>query len=191
MSHKSDNVAKRIGACVRAERQARNWSMADTAERSGVSKATVSKIERGESSPTLVVLGRLCGAFELTLSTFLTRAEDQSGRLVRASEQPTWTDGETGCVRTLISPSAGGTIELVAVDLPVGAEVSFPASIYAVFHQVIWIDAGCLTLIEGEVEHRLEVGDCLELGPPAECVFRNGSDVPCHYLVAASRRHPQ
>ncbi len=162
--------------------------MADIAERSGVSKAMISKIERGESSPTTAVLGRLCGAFGLTLSTFLTRAEDRPGRLIRASEQPTWADPETGCVRTLISPSAGGPIEVVSVDLPVGAEVTFPASIYSVFHQIVWVIAGHLTLVEGDTEHDLDAGDCLELGPPAQCTFRNTADVSCRYLVAAGRR---
>ena len=133
-----DDLTDKIAARVRIEREARKWSLADVAEHSGVSKAMISKIERGESSPTMTVLGRLCGAFGLTLSTFLTRAEDHSGRLIRASEQPSWTDPETGCVRSLISPGVGGPIEIVVVDLPAGAEVMFPASIYAVFHQIVW-----------------------------------------------------
>ena len=111
-----------------------------------------------------------------------------AGRLIRVSEQQSWVDPETGCVRTLISPSAGGPIEIVAVDLPSGAEVMFPASIYAVFHQIVLVQAGQLTLMEGESQHLLDVGDCLELGPPSQCVFQNKTDESCRYLVAASRR---
>ena len=188
MSTILDDLADGIAARARIEREARNWSLADVAEQSGVSRAMISKIERGESSPTTTVLGRLCGAFGLTLSTFLVRAEGRAGRLIRASEHPSWTDPETGCIRTLISPSAGGPIEIVAVDLPAGAEVTFPASIYAVFHQIVWVLAGQLTLAEGETEHLLDVGDCLELGPPAQCTFRNDFDAPCRYLVAAGQR---
>ncbi len=188
MSTILDDLTDKIAARVRIEREARKWSMADVAEHSGVSRAMISKIERGESSPTTTVLGRLCGAFGLTLSTFLTRAEGYAGRLIRASEQPSWTDPETGCVRSLISPRAGGPIEMVAVDLPAGAEIMFPASIYAVFHQIVWVLVGQLTLVEGETEHLLDVGDCLELGPPAQCTFRNETDEPCRYLVAAGRR---
>ncbi len=183
-----DDLTERIAAHVRIERKTREWSLADIAERSGVSKAMISKIERGESSPTTAVLGRLCGAFGLTLSTFLTRAEGHTSRLIRTTEQPSWTDPETGIIRTLISPNAGGPIEIVAVDLPVGTEVVFPASIYAVFHQSIWVLAGQLTLIEGETKHLLHVGDCLELGTPAQCTYRNEADKPCRYLVVAGRR---
>lgn len=183
-----DDLTDKVATRVRTERESRNWSLAEIAERSGVSKAMISKIERGESSPTTTVLGRLCGAFGLTLSTFLTRAEGNSGRLIRAGEQPSWTDPETGCQRTLISPSAGGPIEMVAVDLPAGADMTFPASLYAVFHQLVWVMAGALTVMEGQTEHRLKAGDCLELGTPAPCTYRNPTDSPCRYLVAAGQR---
>ncbi len=188
MSIKLDDLTNIIAARVRAERETRNWSLADLASQSGVSKAMISKIERGESSPTTAVLGRLCGAFGLTLSTFLTRAEGSTGRLVRAAEQPSWADPNSGAVRTLISPVAGGPIELVTVDLPAGAELAFPASIYAVFQQLVLVLDGRLTLHEGEGRHVLDAGDCIELGPPSHCTFKNESDDPCRYLAAASRR---
>ena len=183
-----DELIDRIADRVRVEREDRRWPLADLAERSGVSKAMISRIERGESSPTTAVLARLCAAFGLTLSTFLTRAEGRGGRLIRAAQQPSWTDPETGCVRRLVSPSAGGPIEMVAVDLPTGAEMTYPAAMYAVFHQVVWVLTGDLVLVEGETAHRLGAGDCLELGSPADCQFRNETDTPCRYLVAAGRR---
>ncbi len=183
-----DDLTNGIAVRLRAEREACKWSMADLAKHSDVSKAMISKIERGESSPTTAVLGRLCGAFGLTLSTFLTRAEGNAGRLVRAGEQSSWLDPETGCVRTLISPSAGGPIEIVAVDLPAAAQILFPASIYAVFQQIVWVQSGQLTLVEGESQHLLDAGDCIELGAPSKCMFKNKTEQPCRYMVAASRR---
>ena len=50
---------------IRLERDVRGWSLAELAERSGVSKAAISKIEREEMSPTAVILVRLAGAFDL------------------------------------------------------------------------------------------------------------------------------
>src|SRR5882762_4247149 len=81
---------------IAIEREARGWSLADLAERSGVSKAMISKIERGEVSPTAVILLRLAGAFDLTLAGLLLRAEGEGKRLSRAAEQPVWRDPETG-----------------------------------------------------------------------------------------------
>ncbi len=183
-----DELANSIASRVRAEREVRKWSLADLAKRSDVSKAMISKIERGESSPTTTVLGRLCGAFGLTLSTFLTRAEGQTGQLIRAAEQPSWIDPETGCVRKLVSPNAGGPIEIVTVDLPAGAEISFPASLYTAFYQIVLVLSGRLSLAQEESDHLLNAGDCLEMGPPSKSVFQNQTKKPCRYLVAASRR---
>ena len=42
---------------------------------------------------------------------------------------------------------------------------------------------GTLTLIEGEVEHTLGKGDCLELGPPAAVTYANRTARLCRYLV--------
>ena len=66
-------LAKRL----RREREARAWTLVDLAARSGVSRAMISKIERGEASPTAALLGRLSAAFELTLSQLFAQPEDQ------------------------------------------------------------------------------------------------------------------
>ncbi len=62
-----------------------------------------------------------------------------------------------------------------------------PASSYARIRQVIWVTHGHLTVIEGHLEHRLEAGDCLGMGPPAEVTIANDSDQPCTYLVTLAR----
>ena len=49
MSTLIDNITLKIAARVRGERTARRWSLDDLAERSQVSKAMISKIERAES----------------------------------------------------------------------------------------------------------------------------------------------
>src|ERR1700760_4126545 len=87
-----------IAQRVRLEREARNWSLAELAERSGVSKAMISKIEREEVTPTAATLPRLAAAFELTLAPLFLRAEG-GPRLSRAAVQPVWRDPATGYVR--------------------------------------------------------------------------------------------
>ena len=151
----------------------------------------INKVERGESSPTASLLGRLSGAFGLTLSTLLARAERaRTGRLARAADQPRWQDPATGYIRRQIAPVHGSDLplDLVHVALPAGASVTFPASSYAFIRQVILVLEGHLTFIEGDVAHELEPDDCLELGPPAGCSFRNRTSSVCKYLVAVVRR---
>jgi len=177
-----------LAARIRLEREARGWSLADLAERSDVSKAMISKIERGEASPTATLLGRLSGAFSLTLSTLLARAELGGGRLLRASEQPQWQDPVSGYIRRHVSPASDLPLELIRVELPAGAAVTFPASSYAFLRQLIWVMKGRLDFVEGPVVHEMGPGDCLELGPPADCTFKTRGRESCTYLVAVIRQ---
>lgn len=176
-----------IAARIKAERQARGWTLAELADRSGVSRAMISNVERGAASPTATLLGRLSGAFGLTLSTLLARAEGAGARLARAADQPQWRDPDSGYVRRAVSPP-GELLELVDIELPSEATVSYPAAAYAFLHQQVWVRSGVLTLTEGGVEHRLEAGDCIQFGAPSDCTFSNRGPDPCCYLVAVVRR---
>jgi transcriptional regulator with XRE-family HTH domain len=184
----TDPLTTSLAGTLHAARVARDLSAGALAERSGVSRGMISKIERGEAQPTAALLGRLSAALGLTLSELVARAEGDTRRLVRAAEQPTWTDPETGYTRRAVSPPGGAPLELVEVVLPAGAEVSYPADTYAFIHQQMWVLDGHLRFHEGGTVHELDAGDCLQLGPPAPCAFANPTDRPCRYLVALTRR---
>jgi len=184
MSIKLDSVNQRIGTRIRLERETRGWSLSDLAERSGVSRAMIHKIERGDSSPTAMLLARLSGAFSLSMSTLMARAEVQAGRLLRRQDQPVWIDPHSGYVRRHISPRSDLPLDLVHIELPAGAEIPMPAAAYAFLRQLIWVLSGSLVFLEGSTRHEMEEGDCLELGPPSDCIFKNESATPCIYVVA-------
>ncbi|WP_343712111.1 XRE family transcriptional regulator [Inquilinus sp.] len=183
-----DGIDRRIGARIRIERESRGWSLSDLAVRAGISRAMVFKVERGESSPTANLLGKLSGAFGLSMSTLMARAEMQQGRLSRKAEQPVWTDPQTGYLRRHVSPRTDLPLDLVRIELPAGRAVPMPASAYAFQRQLIWVLEGELVFVEGTVRHTMAAGDCLELGPPVGCVFRNDSDGPCTYAVVVLRQ---
>jgi transcriptional regulator with XRE-family HTH domain len=182
-----DDLSDRIARRLRLERDSRGWSLADLAQRSGVSKATISKIERAEVSPTAVVLVRLAGAFDLTLAGLMLRAEGHGERLTRAGEQPVWRDPETGYLRQQVFGRPDHPVELIRVELPAGQRVAMPASSYAHIRQVVWVKAGSLVIIEAGERHALEPGDCLGFGSPSEVTFANETAAPCTYVVALAR----
>jgi transcriptional regulator with XRE-family HTH domain len=193
MSTIMDDLDARLGHRLKLERERRGWSLTDLAERSGVSRAMINKVERGEASPTASLLGRLSGAFGLTLSALLARTEmSGTARLVRADDQLRWTDPATGYVRRQVAPAPGSDLplDLVQVELPAGASVSFPAAAYAFVRQLVWVLSGTLTFIEGDVAHTLAASDCLELGPPSDCTFRNERTRPCRYAIVILRHAP-
>jgi len=153
-----------------------------------VSKATISKIEREEMSPTATLLVKLAGAFDLTLAGLLLRAEGEGQRLTRATQQPVWRDPETGYLRRQIFMRPDHPLELVQIELPAGRRVTLPASSYAQIRQIIWVQSGELIVLEGAERSVLSAGDCLSFGLPSEVTLSNEGSQPCTYLVLVSRK---
>ncbi|EPF2241879.1 helix-turn-helix domain-containing protein [Citrobacter werkmanii] len=178
-----DSINQRIGARIRLERESRGWSLTELAERAGVSRAMIHKIERGESSPTATLLGRLSGAFGISMSMLIARAEMQEGKLLRFADQPVWHDPQSHYLRRHVSPRSDLPIDLVQIELPAGSDIPMPASSYVQARQLIWLQQGELLFVEGDVRHEMKAGDCLELGPPNDCRFINETAQTCVYLV--------
>src|ERR1041384_1998237 len=158
MSTLIDDITLKIAARIRGDRTARRWSLDARADRSQVSKAMISKIERAEASPTAALLGRLSSAYGITLSALL--AEDSLARRgpVRAGDQAIWRDPAPGDIRRQVAASTTSPIELTQVDLPAGASVSFPAASYHRMSHVVWVLSGRLTFVEGGVTQDLRPG---------------------------------
>jgi ribosome-binding protein aMBF1 (putative translation factor) len=75
-----------LASHLAALRTDRGWSLQDLAKRTGISRSTLSRSERGEVSPTAAVLTRLATAYERPLSGLLAEVEPQPRSLVRSAE---------------------------------------------------------------------------------------------------------
>lgn len=178
----------RLAARLKALRQQRALSLDALADRSGVSRSMISLIERGESSPTAVVLDRLAAGLGVTLaSLFADETNADATPLARRDDQRTWRDPATGYVRRNLSPAAyPSPIELVEVELPAGARVAYDhASARGVgVSQQIWLIAGRLALTVGDVTYVLDAGDCLAMRLDAPVAFHNPGTDTARYVVA-------
>src|SRR5436189_1103541 len=83
----SEALVTSVGPRVRALREAMDLSLRDLAERSGVSAPMLSQVERGETSPTLAIAGRIASGLELRLSQLLRLDEDGHVTVVRRAER--------------------------------------------------------------------------------------------------------
>ena len=183
------DINTRIGSRLLALRQARGWSLDGLAERSGVGRSTISQIERGSSSPTAVVLDRLCTALGVALASLFDPPEAQSpSPLARREEQVDWVDPATGYRRRQLSPSEPSPIQLVEVWFPAGQRLAYDtAQREAEIHQQIWLLSGQLSLSLGPRQWDLGPGDCLAMQLQQSMVFHNPGDDMAHYLVALVR----
>ncbi|MFS2031584.1 MULTISPECIES: helix-turn-helix domain-containing protein [unclassified Curtobacterium] len=191
-----DADQRRLGERLQRLRTERKWSLTELAEESGVSRAMINRVERGVSSPTATILGRLSGAFGLTVSQLLDESldhevpratdPDDARGVQRGATADSWTDPETGYRRRPIS-SAAFPADVTEVRLPSGREVAYPASAYAFLRHCIWVVDGALELVVGGEPTRLAAGDRIELGDPADVVYRNPGEEPTRYVVVVVR----
>lgn len=160
--------------------------------RSGVSRAMISRIERGEASPTAQLLARLCQALGQSLSQFFADRREAGEVLSTATDRKAWTDPATGYRRFAVSPPhAGSPIDIVEVELPAGATVAFaPMPVDDGMTQHVWLFDGCLALTVGEMTHRLEAGDCLFMRLADGVTFHNPGSAQARYAVILNRQQP-
>lgn len=175
----------RLAARLAALRAERGWSLDQLATRSGISRATLSRLEHGETSPTAALLGRLCTAYGRTMSRLIAEVEAEPALVVRAEAQAVWTDPETGFRRRLVSPPAAGfDAELVEARLPAGSVIGYAAPGLAGLEQHIWMRAGTLELTVEGTTYRLEAGDCLRFRLFGATRFvAPGPDDACYAIV--------
>lgn len=185
LSNASDALDVRIARRVRERREELGLNLDRLAELSGVSRAMISRIERAESSATAVLLAKLCEGLGITLSGLMADAERPPHAVARRAAQPTWRDPQTGYVRRLISPAqTGSAVELVEVELPVGARISYGAKRSLAYDEHIYVFVGRLSLTIGAELLELRAGDCVHLTLDRGTTFQNRSGQNVRYLVA-------
>ncbi|WP_171233918.1 helix-turn-helix domain-containing protein [Ruegeria sp. HKCCA4812] len=179
-----DNLSNRLAVRLNELRHGRGWSLDQLAAHSGISRATLSRMEKGEVSPTAESLGRLCAAYDLPVSRLLMMVEDSFDPKVAFERQTEWRDPETGFTRRAVSPPANGlNAEVVECHLPRDTVITYDAPPKSgQEHHLILID-GALTLTVDGTPHALSAGDCLRYQLSGPTRFETGASRGARYLL--------
>jgi transcriptional regulator with XRE-family HTH domain len=174
----------RLAERLRALRRARRWSLDELSARSGVSRASLSRIENGDVSPTASVLGRLAGAHGSTVSRLLADIEDAAPALVARADQPEWVDPATGFRRRSVSPpSLDFDCEVLRCELPAGASIDYPLPPRLGLEHHLYLEEGALELTIEGTAHRLSAGDCLRYKLIGASRFHAAGRRPARYIL--------
>ena len=178
------SLDSQIATRLRALRAERNWSLDELAGRCGVSRATLSRLENAEVSPTASVLGRLCAAYGLTMSRLMRMVEDEFEPVVRRNAQWAWRDRDVDFERRSVSPpNAALSGEVIECRLGPVTRIAYPEpSKPGLEHHLVMID-GWLGLSIGGVTHELGPGDCLRYVLHGATEFVTSGDVGARYFL--------
>lgn len=183
------DLNQRIAERVRELRAARGLSLDALAGKSGVSRSMISLVERGESSPTAVVLEKLAAGLGVMLASLFdapaATAQAHSGPVARRADQPEWQDPASGYVRRNVSPpGVPQPMHIVEVNFPPGGRVAFETGGRDVrVHQQVWVLEGAIDVTVGDERHRLRQGDCLAMQLDRPTMFHNPTRKPTRYAV--------
>ncbi|MGQ7242873.1 helix-turn-helix domain-containing protein [Salinicola sp. V024] len=169
-----------IGRHLKKHRSERGWSLDRVARESGVSKAMLGQIERGESTPTVSTLWKIASGLRVPLSGFLVA----EGALQRPTMAPRHHDASGMIVTPLFAFDPALGFEMFLIEMPQGTlSESTPHAAGVVEHLIV---------LEGVMELRLSgdwqtlsAGDVVRFPADQPHAYRNQSRAPAriHDLI--------
>ncbi|WP_260478345.1 helix-turn-helix domain-containing protein [Nonomuraea sp. WAC 01424] len=178
------NLDERLAGRLAELRIERDWSLDELGRRAGVSRSTLSRLERGEISPTAALLNKLCAVYGRTMSRLLAEVESEPAQVVRAGAQAVWRDESSGFERRSVSPPHPGLRgEVVEGRLRPGADIAYDQPPVPGLEQHIWVMEGVVEVTADGRVHRLEAGDCLRFRLWGSSRFRCPGPSPVRYAL--------
>lgn len=179
-----NRIDDRLAARLKRLRLEQDWSLDQLAVQSGISRASLSRIENGEVSPTANLLGRLCSAYGLTLSRLMHMVEDDYTPLIRRTEQEVWRDPHAGFLRRMISPPARPLAgEAIEAEIQAGQTIAYDTPPREGLEHHLFLLEGALDITLDGQSHRLRAGDCLRYRLSGPSLFRTAPDSAARYVL--------
>lgn len=178
-------VNKGVGPIVRRLRRRGGLTLDQLAEASGVSRAMLSSVERGDKNPTLPVLAKIAAGLGVTMSELMgEQAPWVVASVTTRRNRLVYRDGQTGIERHLLSPTHLDTgMEVVEHILPGGQLFEgFPHGGMRTSKCVV-VSEGQLTLELGNVVYTLDAADSVTFEVAGEYRFRNKLAHVCRYYI--------
>lgn len=185
-----DASLEALGLRLRGLRKQAGLSLDGLAKVSEVSKSMISKVERGEASPSTVVLARIAEALGVTFSDLMAQEQDSEVVVLSAAAQPVLSDPETGHTRRCLAPilPARG-IDWVLNTLPPGASTGQFMRHRRGVEEYVHVLKGRLRVILGGEVHSLSEGDALYFQAHITHEFVNDGRGACqYYLIIDSQK---
>lgn len=183
-------LAQLVGARVRAERQARSWTLDRLAETAGVSRRLLVLLEKGEANPSLGVLLKVASALEVALSALVEQPRPAGVAVTRAGGGAVLWSSPSGGRAVLVASSPSPQVaELWDWTLGAGdrcASAPHPSGTRELLHV---LDGQVVVEVADEAV-ALEPGDALSFRADAPHAYANPGGTPCRFALTVVEPAP-
>ena len=179
----SPGLAAVVGGHIHQRRKRLGLSLETLARRSQVSRAMLSQIERGRSTPTIGVLWKIARALEAPISALLREQEDSVWLLPAVGAKQLFSGDGRYCSRALFPVHKPRQVEFYELRLETqGEEAANPHPSGTLENLVV--SRGDVEIIIAETRYALTTGDAIQFVADVAHTYRNiGPDEAVMYLV--------
>ncbi len=174
-----------LGSNIRTWRQRQGLTLEELAERTGVSRAMLSDIERGVKNPTIRVVVQIAEGFGCTVSQLLGEQAQKTETVIvtRHDERQILVDPHTGAQRHLLSPAfLQRGIEVIWYVIPPQQTGSFPPHQPGVVEHITVVQ-GRLNCQLGDWQGTLASGDSVFFQANVPHDLHNPGPEPCYFFL--------
>ena len=173
MDSTTASLAAAIGARVRRERQARQWTLDRLADAAGVSRRAVVNVEQGAANPSVGTLLRISDALGVGLPALVEPPEAKPVKVTRAGEGAVLWTGEAGGRGVLVAGTEPpDVVELWDWTLQPGDRHESEAH-SAGTKELVQVQQGQVAITVGDQEVVLKTGDAIAFPGDVGHSYRN------------------
>jgi len=177
-----------ISQKIKSLRQQQGLSQRALAEQAGISAASLSQLESGQSSPSVATLEKLADGLGIAVAAFFLETGEQTDiEIFNLNDRPTVPLNQGGSFIPLTALHQPIGFEPMLVKLDAGG--SFEENQYGIksAHAFVWVRRGDVVLAYDGREYPLHEMQSLYYDARKQHNWHNRSDAPCELLMVRSR----
>ena len=177
------DITTAVARTLQALRADRGWSLDQLAARSGVSKGVLVALEQGRSNPNLATLARIGDAFGVPVTQLVDVGGEPAVRVSSPDASRVLWRGPSGGTGTIIGATdPPWAVELWRWEVMPGEEFGGDAHAPAT-REMVWVEAGRLTLTVAGERHTVEPGQCARFPASRPHRYSNEGEEPVRFTM--------
>ncbi|KRE98470.1 DNA-binding protein [Paenibacillus sp. Soil766] len=180
MEQEHEQIHKKIGKSLQTIRKARSLSLDQVAELTGVSKAMLGQIERGDSNPTISILWKIVNGLHISFTSLIEDEEPKVTHFRFLDKEPLMEEDGHYRAFPLIPFDQKKQFEIYTVEMDPGCSHASEPHNEGVEEYILMMQGGLEVTFHQE-SFQMTVGDAIHFSADQPHTYRNTEDVKTMY----------